>query len=204
MGLLDITKCLYEALQRMDRAFSSSKKLYDALEGVEKEWSSQPRQLSQYLDILRDKMSCPDLASVLDGTPPVEVNTRTSVTSCARLMREHRTTAVLVMERDELAGIFTSKDIVNRVISVGLDPSSTPVARVMTPNPHTASSNTSILDALRKMYDGHYLNLPVVDGDIIRGMVDVLKLTYAITEQVIITRTVVFFCTFFLLSCQYL
>ncbi|CAG8503962.1 7283_t:CDS:2 [Paraglomus occultum] len=184
VGLLDITKCLYEALQRMDRAFSSSKKLYDALEGVEKEWSSQPRQLSQYLDILREKMSCPDLASVLDGTPPVEVNTRTSVTSCARLMREHRTTAVLVMERDELAGIFTSKDIVNRVISVGLEPGSTPVARVMTPNPHTAPSNTSILDALRKMYDGHYLNLPVVDGEIIRGMVDVLKLTYAITEQI--------------------
>ncbi|CAG8433096.1 10725_t:CDS:2 [Diversispora eburnea] len=183
VGLLDITRCLYEALDKMERAYGSSKKLYDALEGVEREWSNQPTQFHQYLSMLRDKTACPTLTTILDGSRPAEVGVKTSVRDAARLMREHHTTAVLVMERNMIAGIFTSKDIVLRVIAAGLDPSTCSVVRVMTPHPDTAPSHTSILDALKKMYDGHYLNLPVVDGDNILGMVDVLKLTYATMEQ---------------------
>ncbi|CAG8522818.1 8278_t:CDS:2 [Ambispora leptoticha] len=184
VGLLDITKCLYDALDKMERAYGSSKKLYDALEGVEKDWANQPTHLVQYLDILRDKMSCPTLDTLLDErSRHVEVNVRTTVRDAARLMRQYRTTAVLVMEHGMIAGIFTSKDIVLRVIAAGLDPATCSVSKVMTPHPDTAPSHTSILDALKKMYDGHYLNLPVVDNGHILGMVDVLRLTYATMEQ---------------------
>jgi len=184
-GLLDITKCLYEALDKMERAFGSSRKLYDALEGVEKEWSNGPIQLVQYMEALREKMSCPDLNTVLDGAYPVEVSVKTHVRDVAKLMKEHHTTAVLVMDHGELAGIFTSKDIVLRVIAAGLAPDNCSVVRVMTPHPDTALPSTSILDALKKMHDGHYLNLPVLDEDRnIVGLVDVLKLTYATLEQI--------------------
>lgn len=107
-GLLDITKCLYEALDKMERAYGSSRKLYDALEGVEREWSSSPIQLVQYMEALRDRMSCPDLGSVLDGTPPAEANIKTSVADVARMMKSYHTTAVLVVDRNGLAGIFTT------------------------------------------------------------------------------------------------
>jgi hypothetical protein len=106
-GLLDITKCLYEALDKMERAFGSSRKLYDALEGVEKEWSNGPIQLVQYMEALREKMSCPDITTVLDGAYPVEVSVKTQVRDVAKLMKEHHTTAVLVMDHGGLAGIFT-------------------------------------------------------------------------------------------------
>ncbi|KAI7901096.1 uncharacterized protein BX663DRAFT_111999 [Cokeromyces recurvatus] len=183
-GLLDITKCLYEALDKMERAFGSSRKLYDALEGVEKEWSNSPIQLVQYMEALRDKMECPDLSTVLDGLPPAEVNVKTNVRDVARMMKEYRTTAVLVADREGLAGIFTTKDIVLRVIAAGLNPENCSVVRVMTPHPDTASPQMTIMDALRKMHDGHYLNLPIIeDGDVV-GIVDVLKLTYATLEQI--------------------
>ncbi|KAI8391405.1 uncharacterized protein BYT42DRAFT_489814 [Radiomyces spectabilis] len=185
-GLLDITKCLYEALNKMERAYGSSRKLYDALEGVEREWANSPVQFVQYLEALRDRMSCPDLTTVLvDQAPPVQVPVKASVREVARLMKEHHTTAVLVMDHRELAGIFTSKDIVLRVIAAGLMPETCSVVRVMTPHPDVASTSTSILDALKKMHDGHYLNLPVVDEDkSIVGLVDVLRLTYATLEQI--------------------
>ncbi|CAJ0845476.1 9573_t:CDS:2 [Entrophospora sp. SA101] len=171
VGLLDITKCLYEALEKMERAYGSSKKLYDALEGVEKEWSSgQVSPIMQYMSVLREKMACPDLTSVLDGSVPAEVGLKTTVRDAARMMRQFRTTAVLVMENNMIAGIFTSKDIVLRVIAAGLDPSTCSVVRVMTPHPDTAPPMTSILQALKKMHDGHYLNLPVVEGTTIIGM----------------------------------
>lgn len=110
-GLLDITKCIYEALKKMEKAYGSSRKLYDALEGVEREWANSPVQLVQYMEALKDKMSCPDLTTVLDHTDPVQVPVKAQVREVARLMKEHRTTAVLVMDHGGLAGIFTVSDL---------------------------------------------------------------------------------------------
>ncbi|KAL9539685.1 hypothetical protein MBANPS3_010121 [Mucor bainieri] len=184
-GLLDITKCIYEALHKMEKAYGSSRKLYDALEGVEREWANSPVQFVQYMEALRDKMSCPDLTTVLDQAGPVQVNVKAQVREVAKLMKEYHTTAVLVMDHGGLAGIFTSKDIVLRVIAAGLAPDNCSVVRVMTPHPDTALPSTSILDALKKMHDGHYLNLPVLDEDRnIVGLIDVLRLTYATLEQI--------------------
>ncbi|CAD6501319.1 BgTH12-01571 [Blumeria graminis f. sp. triticale] len=185
-GILDITKCFYDAMEKLERAYSSSRKLYDALEGVQSELgSSQPQQIIQYVEALRSKMSGPTLESVLDNTPPTTVSVRTSVKEAAALMRENHTTAVLVQDQGSITGIFTSKDIVLRVIAPGLDPANCSVVRVMTPHPDFAPKSMSIQAALRKMHDGHYLNLPVMnDGGEIVGMVDVLKLTYATLEQI--------------------
>ncbi|KAF9197477.1 hypothetical protein BGZ49_002055 [Haplosporangium sp. Z 27] len=188
VGLLDITKCLYESLSKMERAYGQSKKLYDALEGVDKEWGGmQNVGMIQYMETLREKMMCPDLSSVLDGSPAAEVSVKATVKEAAKLMKERRVTAVLVMDQNgiDIAGIFTSKDIVLRVIAAQLEPSNCSVVRVMTPHPDTAPSTMTIMDALRKMHDGHYLNLPVVEEDKeIVGVVDVLKLTYATMEQI--------------------
>lgn len=185
-GILDITKCFYEAMEKLERAYSSSRKLYDALEGVQSELgNSQPQQIIQYVEALRQKMSGPTLDSVLNGMPPTTVSVRTSVKEAAQLMKENHTTAVLVQDQGSITGIFTSKDVVLRVIAPGLDPATCSVVRVMTPHPDFAPSDMSIQAALRKMHDGHYLNLPVMNetGEIV-GMVDVLKLTYATLEQI--------------------
>lgn len=154
-------------------------------------------------------MSFPDLGSILDArTTAATIGLKTTVREAAKLMREKRTTAVCVMENDgkKIAGIFTSKDVVLRVIAAGLDAKTCSVVRVMTPHPDCALPTLSIQDALRKMHgmfdrldplksfrltpllsrtDGHYLNLPVVDdvGALV-GIVDVLKLTYTTLEQV--------------------
>ncbi|KAK5125272.1 hypothetical protein LTR85_000948 [Meristemomyces frigidus] len=186
-GILDITKCFYDAMEKLERAYSSSKKLYDALEGVQAELgSSQPQQIIQYVEAVRQRMSGPTLESVLTGLPPITVSVRTSVKEAAQLMKENHTTAVLVQDQGQITGIFTSKDVVLRVIAAGLDPANCSVIRVMTPHPDFAPMDMSIQQALRKMHDGHYLNLPVMnkDNDEIVGMVDVLKLTYATLDQI--------------------
>ncbi|KAJ4363795.1 hypothetical protein N0V95_000989 [Ascochyta clinopodiicola] len=185
-GILDITKCFYDAMEKLERAYSSSRKLYDALEGVQAEMgSSQPQQIIQYVEAIRQKMSGPTLESVLTGLPPTTVSVRTSVKEAAELMKENHTTAVLVQDQGSITGIFTSKDVVLRVIAAGLDPTTCSVVRVMTPHPDFAPMDMSIQSALRKMHDGHYLNLPVMsDAGEIVGMVDVLKLTYATLDQI--------------------
>ncbi|KAI1409244.1 hypothetical protein F5Y13DRAFT_182142 [Hypoxylon sp. FL1857] len=185
-GILDITKCFYDAMEKLERAYATSTKLYAALEGVQSELgTSQPQQIIQYVEALRTKMSGPTLESVLDGRPPTTVSVRTTVKEAAMMMKENHTTAVLVQDQGQITGIFTSKDVVLRVIAPGLEPATCSVVRVMTPHPDFAPMDMSIQAALRKMHDGHYLNLPVMNdqGEIV-GMVDVLKLTYATLEQI--------------------
>ncbi|CDR37320.1 hypothetical protein NBRC10512_005177 [Rhodotorula toruloides] len=192
VGLLDITKVFHESLEKLEKAYGSSQRLYSALEGAQEQFGAvdtgAANPLLAYVQALRDKMSFPDLGSILDArTTAATVGVKTSVREAAKLMREKRTTAVVVVEGDgkKIAGIFTSKDVVLRVIAAGLDSKTCSVVRVMTPHPDVALPSLSIQDALRKMNDGHYLNLPVVDeaGALI-GIVDVLKLTYATLEQV--------------------
>lgn len=173
-----------------------------------------------YVEALREKTALPDLTTIMDSrTQPATVGPRMTVRDAAKLMKENRTTAVCVMEGGantsggsaqtplKIAGIFTSKDVVLRVIAAGLDPTRCSVVRVMTPHPDCAPPTTTIHDALKKMHsklflltcsplsepylwmsillDGHYLNLPVVEADgRLVAIVDVLKLTYATLEQV--------------------
>ena len=205
---MDITRVFNEALDKIERGYGASQKLYSALEGVQHELggnqnSRQAAAMIAYVDALREKMALPDLQSVLDArTHPATVSVRTSVKDAAKIMKEHRTTAVCVMDNlttvgsgghvshnvdghQRIAGIFTSKDIVLRVIAAGLQPDRCSVVRVMTPHPDRAPPSMTIQEALRKMYNGHYLNMPVVedDGKLV-AIVDVLKLTYAILEQI--------------------
>lgn len=199
VGLLDITKVFHEALDKVERSSSASEKLYNALAGVQSELgpgvTSNPQAAAMlaYVDALREKTALPDLSTVMDSrTQPAVVLPKTTVRDVAKLMKERRVTAVCVMENTpgpdsahpKIVGIFTSKDVVLRVIAAGLDANMCSVVRVMTPHPDTAPPTMSVHDALKKMHNGHYLNLPVVetDGRLV-AIVDVLKLTYATLEQ---------------------
>ncbi|KAL6304210.1 CBS-domain-containing protein [Sparassis latifolia] len=202
VGLLDITKVFHEALDKVERSSSASEKLYAALTGVQSELGGgmganpQAAAMLSYVEALREKTALPDLSSVMDSrTQPATVGPKTTVRDVAKLMKERRTTAVCVMETPtvppgapaaapKIAGIFTSKDIVLRVIAAGLDSSRCSVVRVMTPHPDTAPPTLTCHEALKKMHNGHYLNLPVVEADgRLVAIVDVLKLTYATLEQ---------------------
>lgn len=58
---------------------------------------------------------------------------------------------VLVVDDDGLAGIFTEKDLLNRVLAKGRSPDTVVVADVMTPNPDTVSSSMTVLEALQEV-----------------------------------------------------
>ncbi|KAF9190765.1 hypothetical protein BGZ50_009816 [Haplosporangium sp. Z 11] len=186
VGLLDITKCLYEALGKLEKAHKSSKKLVDALEGMQSEWAQAANpDLQSYVDIMREKMLSPDLSSVLDEQHGVaEIQTKTSVRDASKMMKQCHSTASLIMEDGRIAGIFTTKDIVVRVMALDLEPDRTSVIRVMTRHPDTVKSSMTILDALKKMHENHYLHLPVVDDEgQMAGLVDVLQVSFAMLRQ---------------------
>lgn len=56
-----------------------------------------------------------------------------------------------MVDDEGLAGIFTEKDMLNRVLSKGINPDAVSVAEVMTPNPDTVPSTMTILEALQEV-----------------------------------------------------
>ena len=194
VGILDITKCLFDALTRMERMDTSSRKLTDALETFEKEFSGSTAStagLPRYVEIMRQKMLAPSLDDVMqveDMTCPT-VSFRSNVREAARMMKETRSTAVAIVDQKTgLSGILTTKDIVLRVVASKAYPHTTSVVRVMTPRPDTVGPDNTVLEALQMMHENRYLHLPLQDEDgRVVGMADVLKLTHFVLQKVSIS-----------------
>jgi CBS domain-containing protein len=80
-------------------------------------------------------------------------------------MIQQRTGCVLVIGDDgRLAGIFTERDFVTRVVAQGLDVSQ-PVQNVMTPKPRTIARNATVLQVVELMGTDGYRHMPVIGED---------------------------------------
>jgi len=94
-----------------------------------------------------------------------------SVLEAARFMMEHNIGALPVLINGELAGIFSERDIMNRVVAVGRTPGHTAVSEVMTANPCAVSLDESIEECLFIMHEFGFRHLPIVDGKELKGLV---------------------------------
>jgi CBS domain-containing protein len=102
--------------------------------------------------------------SIIEDQKPVTAGADITVAAAARLMKEHRIGALLVLQEGRLAGIFTERDALFRVIAEGRDPKKTRIAEVMTANPRTIAPDRPFGHALHLMYEGGFRHVPVVDN----------------------------------------
>ncbi|XVE54477.1 hypothetical protein DITRI_Ditri03aG0084800 [Diplodiscus trichospermus] len=186
IALLDIAKCLYDAIARMERAAEKGKAIAAAVEGVEKNWGTTFSGQNTFIETLRERMFRPSLSTIITDNPKlVTVSPDDTVLATAKKMLESRFNSAVVTVENKPRGILTSKDILMRVIAQNLPPETTLVEKVMTPNPECATVDTPIVDALHSMHDGKFLHLPVVDrdGEIV-AVVDVIHITHAAVATV--------------------
>ncbi|RYQ94302.1 hypothetical protein Ahy_B08g089189 isoform B [Arachis hypogaea] len=164
IAMLDITKCLYDAISRMEKAAQQGSAIAAAVEGVELQRGSNGSAASAFIETLRERMFKPSLSTIVGENSKVAiVSSSDPVQVAAKKMRELRVNSAVIANETKLQGILTSKDILMRVVAQNLAPDTTPVEKVMTSNPEHASLETTILDALHMMHDGKFLHLPVVD-----------------------------------------
>ncbi len=103
-----------------------------------------------------------DSVSRLQPTPPHAIEARETVSAAVATMRRERTGCILVTRAGRLVGIFTDRDLMARVLGPGL-PLCTPMAECLTPNPVTIRPKDTVQTAIRRMEEGGYRHLPVVD-----------------------------------------
>ena len=93
-----------------------------------------------------------------------------SVCDAARRMAENRCGSILIMEQERLLGIFTERDLLVRVVASGRNPAETRVREVMTTDIETIDGDETIEDAIRRMDEGAFRHLPVVDHGQVLGV----------------------------------
>jgi CBS domain-containing protein len=103
-----------------------------------------------------------DSVSRLHPTPPFRVRPEQTVAEAVDLMRRQRVGCVLVCDGDRVLGLFTERDLMRRVLAPGR-PLALPVSDCMTADPVVVHPKESIATAVRRMEEGGYRHLPVVD-----------------------------------------
>ncbi|KAM0882198.1 hypothetical protein ACQ4PT_032477 [Festuca glaucescens] len=186
MAMLDIAKCLYDAIARLEKAAEQGSAIAAAVEGVERQLGGNFTAPSAFIETLRERMFKPSLSTIVtESTKVAIVSPSDPVYVATQKMREFRVNSVVVTTGNTVQGIFTSKDVLMRVVSQNLSPELTLVEKVMTANPDCATLDTTILDTLHIMHDGKFLHIPVLDREgQIAACLDVLQLTHAAIQLV--------------------
>lgn len=157
--------------------------------------SRRKKKIINDLRSLISIMKQPDLESLLDDNElnarkPFYIDAKTSIWDASQLLLENNLTAALIVQNnnnvdfvENIIGILTTKDLVYRVLACEIDSKVSKVARVMTSKPEFANDSMAIHNALRLMYEGKYLNLPIKNSqNEVTGLVNVLDLTYALLK----------------------
>jgi len=105
------------------------------------------------------------------GAHVLSVARSATVLDAAELMNKHHIGAVIVMDGEKIAGIFTERDILNRVVAKRADPATTRVEDVMTERVAFCTRDSSV-ESCRTIMTKHKLrHLPVVENDRLMGMI---------------------------------
>jgi CBS domain-containing protein len=126
------------------------------------------------------------------GSPVVSVGLDTSVADCVRDMNSKGIGAMIVMDGERLAGIFTERDALSKVLGEGRDATKTKVSEVMTPDPLCVSPSATVEEAMGIITNRRFRHLPVVENGRVVAMISSGDLTrWLVEDQVKDVREIV-------------
>jgi CBS domain-containing protein len=99
-----------------------------------------------------------------------------TVHNAARYMTERHIGAVTVVDGERVIGLFSERDLMNRVVAESRDPQAVHVRDVMTTDLTTASTNESYEEGLRKMQQARCRHLPILEADNFIGLISLRDL----------------------------
>ncbi len=88
-------------------------------------------------------------------------------------MSEKNIGGLLIVENGKLIGIFTERDYARKLILKGKSSKETPIGELMTKDPFTVSSDSTIEECMTLMSDKHIRHLPVVDDNTLTGVISI-------------------------------
>lgn len=113
----------------------------------------------------------------------IAVTPSTTVFEALKLMAEHNIGALLVMNGERLAGIFSERDYARKVALRGLNSKDTSVGDLMTGKVITVGPSWTADQCMALMTEHHIRHLPVVEGDRVLGVVSIGDAVKAVVDE---------------------
>ena len=124
--------------------------------------------------------------SDLELKSPVTVKAGQTVFEVCKTLDDAGIGATPVMnDSGELAGIFTERDLLRKVVSKGLDPNIVAIDQVMTSKVTTIAPNQTIQDANVLMNDLRCRHLPVIENGNLIAVISIRDVMQSLMQDVI-------------------
>lgn len=110
------------------------------------------------------------------------VDVAETVAKAVGLMNRERIGSVMVIKNGQYVGIFTERDVLNRVISAKLNPEKTRVEKVMTSDFVSVQENSTLRETMHIMTNKRVRHLPVFEEEKLVGMISIGDVTRKLLE----------------------
>ena len=117
------------------------------------------------------------IKDVIRNREPYSTNANTTVQEAAEFMAARNIGAVCVLDdAGQLLGVFSERDVLNRIVVPGRDPHSVSVGEVTSELRAVIRSDETPHQALERMEESGTRHLPVMDGERWVGMLSIRDL----------------------------
>ena len=108
-----------------------------------------------------------------------------TVLDAIRYMNDERVGALVVTDGGRVAGMFTERDVLRRVVAAQLEPAKVTIGEVMTASVISCTPCTSVEDVSRIMMKERVRHVPVLDENgALRGLVSIGDINaYRVSDQ---------------------
>lgn len=124
-----------------------------------------------------------DTIEKLEPPEPLIVKPDSTIKEAVELMIKHGHGSVLVVDSEELVGIFTERDLLKRVVRTRLDVNTNKISEVMTSEPQSLSGSDSIAYALNRMAVHSIRHIPIITDSKVSGFISVRGMLKYISEH---------------------
>lgn len=88
-------------------------------------------------------------------------------------MNKRRIGCIVIVDAGRIAGIFTERDVLRRVVGADVNPKTVRVGDVMTRNVHTIPPETTVEQTMALFAEKRCRHIPVVDRGELRGLISI-------------------------------
>jgi len=127
---------------------------------------------------LSESLHFPSVVSDIMSSPVVTIDSSKTVNDAAHMMVKKGIGSIVVLVDTKPCGIITERDIIERVVASGKDPSQTTINDIMSSPLICIDKGAPILEAIRRMRDHNIRRLVVMTNGLLEGLIterDVIK-----------------------------
>lgn len=106
-----------------------------------------------------------------------------TATYASQLMSQHDIGAVVVLDGDKIIGIVSERDIVRRVVALGLAPETTQVKDFMTKDVTTANFDDGLDSIYQTLCKVRFRHMPILQGGKLVGIASQRDVLYGLVPK---------------------